>query len=101
MTTIYKMCIRDSPCTSRETKMQDSVRNILSKLNHDVSELKYSKELTKCCGYGGLVYFANRDQAQDFINDRIEESKDDLLVYCAKMCIRDRVCVLRLASAFS
>jgi glutamate synthase (NADPH/NADH) small chain len=73
------------PCTSRETKMQDSVRNILSKLNHDVSELKYSKELTKCCGYGGLVYFANRDQAQDFINDRIEESKDDLLVYCA-MC---------------
>jgi glutamate synthase (NADPH/NADH) small chain len=79
-----KLNIHD-PCTSRHTKMQESIRNILSKLNHDVRELKYSKELTKCCGYGGLVYFANREQAEDFINDRIKESKEDLLVYCT-MC---------------
>ena len=79
-----KLNIHD-PCTSRHTKMQDSIRNILSKLNHNVNELKYSKELTKCCGYGGLVYFANREQSEDFINDRIRESNDDLLVYCT-MC---------------
>ena len=57
----------------------------MSKLNYKVSELKFSKDKTKCCGYGGLVYFANRDQAEDFIDDRIDESPEDLLVYCT-MC---------------
>jgi Fe-S oxidoreductase len=79
-----KLNIHD-PCTSRHTKMQNSIRNIVSKLNCEVHELKYSKELTKCCGYGGLVYFANREQSNDFINDRITESNEDLLVYCT-MC---------------
>lgn len=74
------------PCSSRHNeKAQKSVRNILSKLNYKVSELKFSKDKTKCCGYGGLVYFANRDQAEDLIDDRIDESPEDLLVYCT-MC---------------
>ncbi len=74
------------PCTSRHNdKTQESVRNIISKLNYKVSELKFSKDKTKCCGYGGLVYFANREQSEDFINDRINESPEDLLVYCT-MC---------------
>ncbi len=79
-----KLNIHD-PCTSRGAKMQNSIRNIVSKLNCQVQELKYSKELTKCCGYGGLVYFANREQSNDFIFDRIKESNQDLLVYCT-MC---------------
>ena len=74
------------PCTSRHNdNTQDSVRNILSKLNCKVSELKFSKDKTKCCGYGGLVYFANREQSEDFIIDRINESPKELLVYCT-MC---------------
>jgi glutamate synthase (NADPH/NADH) small chain len=74
------------PCTSRHNdKAQESVRNILSRLNCQVRELKFSKDKTKCCGYGGLVYFANREQSEDFINDRINESPEDLLVYCT-MC---------------
>lgn len=85
ITKTLKLNIHD-PCTSRHNlKMQESIRSIVSKLNHEIHELKYSKELTKCCGYGGLVYFANRDQSNDFINDRIMESSDDLLVYCT-MC---------------
>lgn len=79
-----KLNIHD-PCTSRHTNMQDSIRNIVSKMNCEVHELKYSKEFTKCCGYGGLVYFANREQSNDFIDDRIMESNDELLVYCT-MC---------------
>jgi hypothetical protein len=31
------------------------------------------------------VYYANREQAEDFVKDRMDESSDDLLVYCA-MC---------------
>lgn len=79
-----KLNIHD-PCTSRNTRMQDSIRSLVQKLDHQVSELKYSKEATKCCGYGGLVYFANREQSNDFIYDRINESSEDLLVYCT-MC---------------
>lgn len=73
-------------CSTRHNKnVQDSLRNIAAKLGYEIQELKYSKEKTKCCGYGGLVYFANREQTKDFVKDRMGESKEDLLVYCA-MC---------------
>ena len=73
-------------CSTRHNKnIQESLRNITVKLGYEIKELKYSKEKTKCCGYGGLVYFANREQAKDFVKDRVNESDEDLLVYCA-MC---------------
>lgn len=73
-------------CTARHNKnIQNSVRSIASELGYEIQEMRYSKEKTKCCGYGGLVYYANREQAQDFVKDRVSESKNDLLVYCA-MC---------------
>ena len=73
-------------CSTRHNKnIHDSLRNITVKLGYEIQELKYSKEKTKCCGYGGLVYFANREQGKDFVKDRINESDKDFLVYCA-MC---------------
>ncbi|EET85862.1 conserved hypothetical protein [Clostridium carboxidivorans P7] len=73
-------------CTTRyNKKIQDSIRNIADSLGHKVEELKFSKEKTKCCGYGGLVYFANKEQAKEFAKDRIEEGNLDYLVYCS-MC---------------
>lgn len=73
-------------CSTRHNKnIQDSLRNIATKLGYEIQELKYSKERTKCCGYGGLVYFANKEQSEDFVKDRIGESDKDYLVYCA-MC---------------
>ncbi|MBV7274043.1 NAD(P)-binding protein [Clostridium sp. PL3] len=73
-------------CTTRyNNKIHGSVRNIAVKLGYKIEELKFTKEKTKCCGYGGLVYFANREHSKDFIKDRIQESKDDYLVYCS-MC---------------
>ena len=73
-------------CSARYNKeVQESVRNIAEDLGCEIKELKYAKNKTKCCGYGGLVYYANREQAEEFIKDRIGESEEDLLVYCA-MC---------------
>lgn len=77
--------IHDACSTRHNINIQNSLRNIAGKLGYEIQELKYSKEKTKCCGYGGLVYFANREQANDFVQDRIGESREDLLVYCA-MC---------------
>ena len=73
-------------CTSRcNEPLQSSIRQIVRKLGYEIDELNYSLEKTKCCGYGGLVYYSNREQAEAFMQDRIGESGDDLLVYCA-MC---------------
>lgn len=77
--------IHDACTTRHNNKLQESVRKIVSDLGYEIQELKYTKEKTKCCGYGGLVYYANKEQAEGFIKERIEESDKDYIVYCA-MC---------------
>ncbi|MEL7564736.1 MAG: pyridine nucleotide-disulfide oxidoreductase/dicluster-binding protein [Dehalobacterium sp.] len=77
--------VHDACSTRHHKNIHESLRNIAVKLGYEIQELKYSKEKTKCCGYGGLVYFANREQTVDFVKDRIKESDEDILVYCA-MC---------------
>lgn len=77
--------VHDACSTRHNQNIHQSVRSIAGKLGYEIQELKYTKEKTKCCGYGGLVYFANREQSNDFVTDRIKESGEDLLVYCA-MC---------------
>jgi hypothetical protein len=73
-------------CTARhESEVQKSVRGIIEGLGYGVEELRYSGEDTKCCGFGGLVFFANREQEADFAVDRAKESPYTLVVYCA-MC---------------
>jgi Fe-S oxidoreductase len=78
------------PCGARHKgNVQDSVRNMVRDMGYQTEEMEYSRDKTKCCGYGGMVFYANRDQAKDFIDDRIRESQNDsiqdLIVYCA-MC---------------
>ncbi len=77
--------VHDACSTRYNKEVHESVRWIVSQLGYAVEELKYTKERTKCCGFGGLVFYANRDQAKDFVLDRTRESQKDLLVYCA-MC---------------
>lgn len=77
--------IHDACATREKNEVHESVRNIAGELGYEIRELKYTKNKTKCCGYGGLVYYANREQAKGFVEDRINETKEDLLVYCA-MC---------------
>ncbi|MDD3307524.1 MAG: NAD(P)-binding protein [Acetobacterium sp.] len=79
------LSIHDACATRENSDLHESVRKIVSKLGYGIEELEYSKEKTKCCGYGGLVYFANREQCDAFVSERIGESENDLLVYCS-MC---------------
>jgi len=80
-----ELTIHDACATRHNSAIHESVRSIVKTLGYSVEELKYSKEKAKCCGYGGLVSYANAEQAEDFVSDRISESKSDILVYCA-MC---------------
>jgi NADPH-dependent glutamate synthase beta chain and related oxidoreductases len=81
----HVLSIHDACSTRHNQAVQESIRMIASDLGCKIEELNFAKEKAKCCGYGGLVYFANREQADVFAEDRVLESKNDLLVYCA-MC---------------
>ena len=80
-----ELCIHDACATRHDGKIHESIRSIVKTLGYSIKELEYAKEKTKCCGYGGLVACANPEQADDFVKDRIDESDQDVLVYCA-MC---------------
>jgi hypothetical protein len=79
------LAVHDS-CTARhETLLHDSVRSILGRLGHRVEELPFSRETTVCCGYGGLMMFADREVARKVAARRVAESPADYVTYCA-MC---------------
>ena len=77
--------IHDACATRHDSTLHASIRSIAKKLGYLIEELPYAKEKAKCCGYGGLVAYANNEQANDFASDRAHESQHDMLVYCA-MC---------------
>ncbi len=72
------------PCSSRDTpNTQNAVRALLQNIRQDVQELHFSKELTRCCGYGGLASNARQEIADTFLSTRQQEAEAPLLVYCA------------------
>lgn len=72
------------PCTTRhESHIQESVRRLLGRLGVEFAELPLSRDRTECCGYGGLMFFANRDLARAAIDRRVKESDLDFMAYCA------------------
>ena len=83
--TPHTLAVHDSCATRYETHLQNSVRNILVKLGHQIEELPRTREKTICCGYGGLMIYANREVAHKEINRRINETHTDYVAYCA-MC---------------
>lgn len=77
--------VHDACTTRHESGIQQSVRNILQRLGVQIEELALSRDKTECCGYGGLMFFANQELAKQAILRRIKESPLDYVVYCA-MC---------------
>ena len=74
------------PCTARhEPAMQDSVRALLARMGYAIEELPLSREMTECCGFGGLMSSANPPLAKDVARRRANESPTDYVTYCA-MC---------------
>lgn len=79
------VAVHDSCTTRYDAALQTSVRNLLGKLGHQWEELPLHREKTVCCGYGGLMLYANQEVAHKVIERRISESDLDYLTYCA-MC---------------
>ena len=78
-----RVAVHDA-CTSRqEEELQERVRKILQELGCQIEELPTSRDKTECCGYGGLMQFANHGLADDVMKRRINQSPADYVAYCA------------------
>ncbi|MEW6697755.1 MAG: pyridine nucleotide-disulfide oxidoreductase/dicluster-binding protein [Bacillota bacterium] len=80
--------LHDACTTRHEKQIHDNVRMILLQLGYGVEELPLNRELARCCGYGGLMSFANPELAEEVTNTIIEENHHTYVTYCS-MC-RDR-----------
>jgi Fe-S oxidoreductase len=82
-----KLAIHD-PCSTRGIgEVEQSARRLLNSLGIESEELN-APGLTTCCGYGGLMLFANPSVAEKTVQRRTAQSDADYVTYCA-MC-RDR-----------
>jgi len=75
--------LHDSCPARYETLLQDSVREIVRQLGIQVSEMKCSREKTRCCGMGGMVGRADFKLANRMTKRRVMEAEHDILSYCA------------------
>lgn len=82
---IRRIAVHDACSTRHEHHIHESVRRILKRFGFELEELPLSREKTECCGYGGLMFFANPELARKTIERRIGESAVDYVAYCA-MC---------------
>jgi NADPH-dependent glutamate synthase beta subunit-like oxidoreductase len=74
------------PCSTRyENHIQDSIRDIITKMGGEIQELPMSREKTECCSFGGLMWLANKPVAEKMVQKRISERELDYVTYCA-MC---------------
>ena len=78
-----KVAVHDS-CSARDDRTtQDAVRSLLQKAGYVIEELAMSREKTRCCGYGGLVFYGDRDIARKLIAQRASESSLPFVCYCS------------------
>ena len=74
------------PCTTRDDPaVQAAVRRLVGRVNAAAEELDLGRNLTECCGFGGLMQNANPALARTVAETRSRRSDSDYLAYCA-MC---------------
>ncbi|MGI6152035.1 MAG: pyridine nucleotide-disulfide oxidoreductase/dicluster-binding protein [Christensenellales bacterium] len=82
------VAMHDSCGARGNGKTQKAVRDLAKSLGLKLIETAYSGDKSPCCGYGGLVSYANREVAQEFAQSCVARSDAPFLTYC--MACRDR-----------
>lgn len=75
--------IHDSCKTRYEDEIQDSIRILVKDLGYDIEEMKYSRDMTRCCGMGGMVPFVDLGLWHTIAKKRASETPHDIITYCA------------------
>ena len=81
--TPHTFSLHDS-CTARaEAELMDSVRDLVRMMGHQIEEMEYSREKTRCCGAGGMVPYVDLALYLKLAERRANEAPHDMLTYCA------------------
>jgi Fe-S oxidoreductase len=79
----YTFSLHDS-CTVRDEKeLMDSVRDLVKRMGYEIDEMQYSREMTRCCGAGGMVPYVDLELYLNQADKRAGEASYDMLTYCA------------------
>lgn len=72
------------PCKTRwEKEWHESARTLLTLMGYKIEEMKHSRELTYCCGQGGLSVGLNPFRVFNVATERLTEAHFDIVSYCA------------------
>ncbi|MDD4716027.1 MAG: heterodisulfide reductase-related iron-sulfur binding cluster [Oscillospiraceae bacterium] len=83
------LTVHDS-CGARDyAEIRECVRDIAGELGYQIEEPNFNGETTPCCGFGGLVQFAQREVAGEMAKTAAERCGHTCLTYCANC--RDRL----------
>lgn len=76
--------IHDACPTRDNSKIHDGVRWIIRELGYKVQESSDSREMTNCCGFGGMVFPVNPKLAKRVIKKSASiASSEYVITYCA------------------
>lgn len=80
--------MHDSCGARGDAHTQETIRNLAEELGCTLVETDYSGDKSPCCGYGGLVMYANREVAHEMAEMCVGRSDAPYITYC--MACRDR-----------
>lgn len=81
--------IQDACGARQDAQARAQVRELVEALGCQVQELPMAKELAPCCGYGGLMPYANRELSLKKAAFAAGQSQGRILTYC--MACRDQL----------
>ena len=79
----WTFSVHDSCAARWERGIQDSIRTLAQIMGYHIEEMEHSREMTRCCGMGGMAAFANLQLSYNVTKRRIGEAHFDILTYCA------------------
>lgn len=82
-----EFAVHDSCSVRKESKIHDSIRDILNELGVSIVEFQNNKKDTVCCGAGGMVGITNSEIALKQVQNRVNETNcENIVCYCESCC---------------
>ncbi len=80
--------IHDACGARGNRRMQDEVREFVRAFGYQIEEAPFTRDVTPCCGYGGLVKYANPEVSAKKASFAAGRAEHMVLTYC--MACRDQ-----------
>ena len=86
---VRPVVLHDSCGARGDGETQNAVRKLAASLGCALIDTAYAGDQAPCCGYGGLVMYANREVASEMAASCVAEKDAPYVTYC--MACRDRL----------